>query len=199
MCRLIESIKVVNWQLQNISYHNQRLNRSRKELFGIDAVVDLSELILLPSDLDAGTYKCRVVYSDIVHNIEFMPYIPRQINTLRLVHANEINYSYKYHDRSCFKDLMKGIEEDDILIIKNGFITDTSFSNIIFYDGSNWVTPSIYLLNGTMRQFLLDSDKIRERDIRPEDLKTFESARLINAMLDIENSRPINIKNIFQV
>ena len=197
MCRLIESIKIVNLQCQNISYHNERLNRSRKELFGIDEVVDLSELISLPANLDAGTYKCRVVYSDIVHNIEFIPYMPRKINTLRLVYADEINYSYKYHDRSCIKDLMKDIEEDDILIIKNGFITDTSFSNIIFYDGSNWVTPSTYLLNGTKRQFLLNTNKILERNIHLADLKNFESALLINAMLDIENRHPVRIKNIY--
>ena len=196
MCRLIESIKIVNWQLQNIAYHNERLNKSRKELFGIDTDVDLSELILLPADLDSGTYKCRIVYSNIVHSIEFLPYIPRKVNSLKLVKSDNIQYSYKYEDRSCFKDLMKNIQEDDILIIKNGFITDTSFSNIVFFNGSNWITPSTCLLNGTMRRFLLDTKKILSRDIRMEDIPDFESFKLINAMLGLENSEPITIKNI---
>ena len=160
MCQLIESIKVHNWQLQNISYHNERLNRSRQELFGIQEAADLSELVVLPGDLDGGTYKCRVVYSDIVHSIEFLPYIPRQINSLKIIDNDEIDYSYKYFDHTCFKDLMKDIREDDILIIKNGFVTDTSFSNIAFFNGKNWITPSTFLLNGTMRSFLLDSKKI---------------------------------------
>jgi 4-amino-4-deoxychorismate lyase len=197
MCRLIESIKVVNWQLQNTGYHNERLNRSRKELFGIQDAADLSELILLPADLDSGTFKCRIVYSKIVHSIEFLPYIPRQINSLRLVTADDIDYSYKFQDRNCFKELMKDIAEDDILIIKNGFITDTSFSNIVFFDGLNWIMPSTYLLNGTMRKYLLDTKKIIIRDIRPDDIKSFESAKLINAMLDLENSQTIPIKNIY--
>jgi len=172
------------------------LNKSRKELFGIDTDVDLSELILLPADLDSGTYKCRIVYSNIVHSIEFLPYIPRKVNSLKLVKSDNIQYSYKYEDRSCFKDLMKNIQEDDILIIKNGFITDTSFSNIVFFNGSNWITPSTCLLNGTMRRFLLDTKKILSRDIRMEDIPDFESFKLINAMLGLENSEPITIKNI---
>jgi 4-amino-4-deoxychorismate lyase len=196
MCRLIESIKVDNWQLQNIGYHNERLNRSRKELFDIQDAADLSELILLPADLDSGIYKCRVVYSKILHSIEFLPYIPRQINSLRLVTADDIDYSYKFQDRNNFKELMKDLAEDEILIVKNGFITDTSFSNIVFYDGSNWITPSTYLLNGTMRKYLLDAKKISIRNIRPEDIKSFESAKLINAMLDLVNSQIIPIKNI---
>jgi 4-amino-4-deoxychorismate lyase len=196
MYQLIESIKVCNWQLHNISYHNERLNRSRKELFGIDHTVDLSELVLLPGDLDNGTYKCRVVYSNIVHTIEFLPYIPRQINSLKIIYNDQIDYQYKYFDRNCFIELMKNINEDDILIIKNGFVTDTSFSNIVFFDGSDWITPSTCLLNGTMRKFLLDTKKICERDIKAGDLKNFESAKLINAMLDLENSLPVPIKNI---
>ena len=196
MCRLIESIKIQNWQLQNISYHNERLNRSRRELFGITEPADLSELILLPGDLDSGTYKCRVIYSDIVHNIEFLPYIPRKINSLKVVFDDQISYDHKYADRSCFKDLMKDVQEDDILIIKNGFVTDTSFSNVVFFDGKNWVTPSAFLLNGTMRSFLIDSKMIISREIRLDDIYNFESVKLINAMLDLEKSQTISISNI---
>ena len=196
MCRLIESIKIQNWQLQNISYHNERLNRSRRELFGITEPADLSELILLPGDLDSGTYKCRVIYSDIVHNIEFLPYIPRKINSLKVVFDDQISYDHKYADRSCFKDLMKDVQEDDILIIKNGLVTDTSFSNVVFFDGKNWVTPSAFLLNGTMRSFLLDSNLIVTADIRVDDIKNFEAVKLINAMMSLEEGPIIPIGNL---
>jgi 4-amino-4-deoxychorismate lyase len=165
-------------------------------LFGIDEPADLSDLLLLPGDLGSGTYKCRVVYSDIVHSIEFLTYIPRQINSLKVIFDDQIAYDYKYADRSCFKDLMKDIFEDDILIIKNGFVTDTSFSNIVLFDGTNWITPSTYLLNGTMRSFLLDSKKIIARDIRVDDIKNFESAKLINAMMSLEDGQIIPIEKI---
>jgi 4-amino-4-deoxychorismate lyase len=85
---------------------------------------------------------------------------------------------------------------DDILIIKNGFITDTSFSNIAFFDGTQWFTPFTYLLNGTQRQHLLRQGAIVETEITPSDLKQFRYAKLINAMLDLETSPLIDIQNI---
>ena len=196
MCQLIESIRVNCRQLQNIGYHNERFNRSRKELFGLNGDVDLSKLIQIPDDIDHGTYKCRILYSDIVHNIEFQKYIKRNINSLKMVYVDSIDYKYKYHDRNCFKNLMKNTQADDILIVKNGFISDTSFSNIVFFDGSNWVSPSTYLLNGTMRKYLLDTKKIISRIIKPEDLKNFESAKLINAMLGLDISPIISVRSI---
>jgi 4-amino-4-deoxychorismate lyase len=196
MCQLIESIRVTCGELQNIGYHNERFNRSRKELFGLHDEIDLSKLIVLPDNIDQATYKCRVIYSKILHNIEFQPYIQRNISSLKMVNVEFIDYSYKYLNRNCFTDKMIKIEADDILIVKNGFITDTSFSNIVFFDGSNWVTPSTYLLNGTMRRYLLDTNKIISRLIIPEDLKNFESAKLINAMLGLDNSQVISVGNI---
>ena len=196
MCRLIESIKVANRQLQNIAYHNIRFNLSRKELFGIDENADLSELLFLPNDLSNQVYKCRFTYSNSLHSIQFLPYTPKLIHTLKLVEADDLDYRYKYQDRSCFMELLTDIAEDDIIIVQKDFVTDTSFSNIVFFDGSNWLTPSTYLLNGTMRRFLLDTKQIIACEIRIEDLKNFESAKLINAMLDLENSEAISINGI---
>lgn len=75
---------------------------------------------------------------------------------------------------------------DDILIVKNGFVTDSSISNIIFFDGYKWVTPDTPLLKGTMRQFLLEAAEIKEETITVQNLTTFTSFRLINAMLGFD-------------
>ena len=197
MCQLIESIQLFNGKLQNIAYHNERFNRSRRDLFGIDDFLDLSKTITIPADIINGTYKCRLIYSDIIHSIDFQLYIPKTIKTLRLIDSDNIDYSYKYSDRSCFDEIKATVKEDDILIVKNGFITDSSFSNVVFFDGINWITPSTYLLNGTMRHYLLDSKKIFEKAISPDTIKYYLSAKLINAMLPIENSQPIEIIQIY--
>ena len=86
----------------------------------------------------------------------------------------------------------------DILIVKKEFITDTSFSNIIFFDGDNWITPSTPLLEGTKRKELLEKNIISEQEIKFSDLKNFKKAILINAMLDFDEIAEIEIKNIFQ-
>ena len=72
----------------------------------------------------------------------------------------------------------------DILIVKNGLITDTSYSNIILYDGKEWVTPESFLLNGVKRQHLLNKCIIKEMKVRTVDLKNFKKISLINAMLE---------------
>ncbi len=54
---------------------------------------------------------------------------------------------------------------DDIIITKNGNITDSSFSNLVFEssDGALF-TPETYLLEGgTKRKFLLKNGIIREK------------------------------------
>jgi 4-amino-4-deoxychorismate lyase len=184
MCQLLESIKVENGRPCHLEDHINRMNNSRRSLFG------LQESIILPNQLFdkelKGVAKCRIVYSDIIHSVDCQPYTPRQINTLYLIEQNDIDYTYKYTDRSAFQDLPAHAPDEDFLIIKNGHITDTTFSNIVFFDGNQWITPSTYLLNGTQRQRLLRDGRIVSREIKFNDLDHFLYARLINAMLDFD-------------
>ena len=85
---------------------------------------------------------------------------------------------------NCLYDLRKNC--DDILIVKRGQVTDSSISNIVFRRGKHWYTPWSALLKGTTRAYLLERNIIKEEKIRIEDLKTFESFKLINAMLEFD-------------
>ena len=183
---LIESIKVLNKKFYNLEFHSERLNRSRKDLFGKEGHIDLSNELVIPGSLGDGLYKCRVVYSDEIISAEFLPYQKRQIATLKIIKDDNIEYSHKYEDRGCIDKLyqLKG-DCDDILIIKNLCITDTAFSNIVFFDGRKWITPSSPLLKGIKREMLIRSGEIVEDEIMIKDLKKFKKASLINAMLDI--------------
>ena len=114
-----------------------------------------------------------------------------------MVIDDEINYSHKYHNRNHLENLFsqKG-DCGDILIVKNGLITDTSFANILFYNGKEWLTPANPLLKGTQRKFLLETEKVSTADIRPSDLKYFKRARLVNAMMRFEDETGVNLSNI---
>jgi 4-amino-4-deoxychorismate lyase len=197
MSRLFETIKYHNGILHNIGYHNARLNKSRKIVFGCTDIIDLRDAIQTPNFLDNKVYKCRVIYSQKIEQVEFVPYTIKPVTTLKLVECDTIEYNHKWVDRKCFDDILKGIDADDILIVKNGFITDTSYSNIIFHDGIKWITPSTPLLRGTKREKLLKEKAISESDIKKKDLKFFSKAVLINAMMDLEESPVIDIKNIY--
>ncbi|MFA5419735.1 MAG: aminotransferase class IV [Bacteroidales bacterium] len=204
MRRFVESIRVENNAFQNLIWHNKRFNETRQKVFGMvpagqDALtgnpVDLNDLITLPDWLDKGVYKCRVVYDREILQIDFIPYVPRVIRTLRLVEAPDLDYSLKFEDREALNALFEGRgEADDILVTQHGFITDTSFSNVVFYDGRNWLTPTTFLLNGTRRQAMLAEGIIRETTIQVSDLRKFKEVRLINSMLDFrENDSSIMI------
>lgn len=184
MSRLLESIRLQNGNFHRLSYHQQRMDRSMKELFVEKNSINLFESLKnykLPSKV--GLYKCRVVYEKQIELVEFILYEVNPINSLKVVYDPEIEYAHKYTDRNKIGMLFNQRQYcDDILIIKNGFVTDSSYSNIIFYDGVNWITPNTPLLKGTMRQYLLDTAEIKADTIRVQDIPSFKSFRLINAM-----------------
>jgi 4-amino-4-deoxychorismate lyase len=196
MCLLIETIKVEGCALQNAAFHNERFNRSRRELFGIQQKSLLEDLIILPADLPLGKIKCRVVYSREIKSIAFSPYRLRKLQTLQIVEDDSIDYAYKFEDRQHLEKLTQSITADDILIVRNGLITDTSYANIIFWDGIKWITPTSPLLCGTMRSKLLQEGKIQCDELKKSDLSLFKSARIINAMIGLDESPSISIKNI---
>lgn len=197
MSLLFETIKVQNKTLHNLEYHNERLNKSRKDLLGCTDYIDLWEQISIPKHVNNDVFKCRVLYKRKIEQIQFIRYTQRQIKTLKVVECDTIEYYYKFVDRKIFSNLLESVEADDILIIKNGMVTDTSFSNIIFFDGTKWVTPNTPLLRGIKREKLLKDKIIVEETITKDDIKRFEKAALINAMLDIEESSHIEIQNIY--
>jgi len=195
MCQLFETIKVQYRVFKNIEYHNERFNTSRIELFGIHESIYLENEILIPENITNDIFKCRITYSDKIEKIEFEPYSTKILKSLKIVECNNIDYNYKYFDRSKINELYEHRGDcNDILIIKNGFVTDTSYANIVFWDGSNWITPSTPLLTGTKRQKLIDLKVITEKEIMVSDLQSFVKARIINAMINLEDSP--NIKKI---
>lgn len=197
MSLLFETIRLQDGVLQNLEYHNLRLNHSRKSLYKSPDGIDLKQVIQIPSAFKRGLYKCKVTYSKSVKSIDFKPYLPRIIKSLRLIEDNKISYSYKYTNRGSLNELLTKRERyDEILIVKKGFITDTSYSNIIFFDGIKWLTPSTPLLRGTMRSFLIENKLISETEIKVADLKLFQKARLINAMIPFESGKDIKIEKI---
>ncbi len=198
MSLLVETIKVKDGRLFNIDYHSKRFNKTRKDLFNAGPAVDLENKIIIPAYAMEGLFKCRIEYDDHIRKLDFLPYQIKRIRTLRLVEAGDLDYSYKYLSRSGIDSLLEQKNGcDDILIIKAGRITDTSYSNIIVRgDEGIWYTPSSYLLRGTKREYLLDKGLIKEKDITPAGLKRFRELRLINSMLDIDDTGSIPVRTI---
>ena len=100
--------------------------------------------------------------------------------------CDDIDYHLKYSDRAIFNELLKQKGDcDEIIIVKQGKITDCTIGNLILRQGSQWFTPDSPLLIGTQRSKLLKERKIIERKILLSDLPLFEEIRLINALNSI--------------
>jgi 4-amino-4-deoxychorismate lyase len=197
MLQLIETICYENGAFQRIPLHEERMKRSRQQLFGVSDLLSLSRLSI-PESLKYQKVKCRITYSFQIEEIAYEPYISKSIKSLKLVREDAIDYSHKYKNRDSLNRLlgMRGVY-DEILVVKNGMITDTSFSNIILLKGGTWYTPEYPLLPGTRREFYLRKNQIFPRVIKPEDLGQYEEARLINSMRSLEDADPIQIAGIF--
>ncbi len=191
-----ETICIKDGVLINADLHNQRIAITMSKFFSRRISIDVRNFIRIPTHLlGERLIKCRFIYDANSINVEYEKYEYRIIRRLRLVEAN-IEYNYKYYDRICFDKIReKYNEEDEVIITKNNFITDTTFSNIVFRKKDKLYTPNTYLLNGIMRQNLLRKGLINEIKITKDDIHNFDEIILINSMNDIDTQYCITINS----
>jgi 4-amino-4-deoxychorismate lyase len=188
MSRLIESIKLLDGKFYNLPFHEQRMTRTLFALFGVDGPADI-EIYLRDLQIpQSGLFKCRIVYDATSFETSITPYTPRAIKTVRVVRDETISYSYKYENRSAIERLFSLRDGcDDVLIVRNGRITDCSYSNVAFRKGDVWYAPEDPLLPGTQRAKLLLENKITAREIRVSDIRSFDGFKIMNAMLEFDS------------
>ncbi|MBC7892507.1 MAG: aminotransferase class IV [Sphingobacteriaceae bacterium] len=188
MSRFLETIRCHNGRLENLPYHQERVRRTRKAVLGLTDELDLGESLVIPPGIEpAQTFRCRVIYGLDIESVEFIPYQIRPLRSLKLVHVDGLDYAFKYADRSTLDALRAGLPADEeVLLVKAGLLTDTTYANIALFDGAYWYTPAQPLLEGTRRaQLLAEGRLIRER-LAPDDLRYFQKIRLLNAMMSWE-------------
>lgn len=186
MYQFVETICIKNGEARGLRYHVDRMNKTIRQFFpGMSAVTEKDFFCDIPQN--EGLQKARIVYGENgITEHTFAPYHMRDIQTIAIVEDNDIEYSWKSTDRSMLVSLREEAPmHDEVIIVKNGNITDTSYTNLCFYDGSEWVTPDTPLLPGTMRQRLLDQGLIKEERIRVADLCKYQKVCLINAMMEL--------------
>ncbi|MCK5111373.1 MAG: aminotransferase class IV [Arcobacteraceae bacterium] len=187
-----ETIKCEDEEVFNLDYHQKRIAKT------VGLNIDLREYIYPPNN---KLLKCKIIYDENgILDISFTVYKQKEINTFKLVVSNTIDYKYKSTNREDLENLFNQKENaNEIIIIRNGLITDTSIANIAVFDGNYWLTPKLPLLEGTCRNRLIDEGKIIEKDITIQQLLEVKKIALMNAMIDfkiIDNFDIINKNNI---
>jgi len=175
----LETILADEGRFPYLPWHQRRLERTLSR-HGMAVSFQLSELLSPP---ERGRWRCRFLYDEQSFTSEYLPYAPRAVTTLRLVEGGGIDYADKTTDRAALEALFaqrKGA--DDVLIVRDGLITDTSVANVACRIGGRWLTPSRPLLEGTARARLLAEGKLRCTDITPEMAAAAEAVAVMNAL-----------------
>ncbi|MFN3773894.1 aminotransferase class IV [Cloacibacterium normanense] len=187
MSRFIESIKIEDQKAFLLDLHQKRVNQTFAH-FGKEGSIDLAKIFKNLEHDEDGLYKLRIVYDlDKKFTTQLIPYAIPEIENFQLVENNSYDYSFKFEDRKEFERMKTKAKTEEIIVVKNNHITDTSYTNILFLKGKEWFTPTTYLLNGVMRQHLLHEKKIKETEITLQNIKDFSHFQLINAMNDFDD------------
>ena len=193
----LETLCIENNVVKNQEAHWQRIQKTAAH-FGFRPPKTPDILRKMPTNLASTKTKCSIIYKEEINKITFTPYIPKRVNSLKLVEAPHICYRFKYADRDMLNQLRSlKSEYSEVLITQNGCITDTTYSNVACKRGDTYFTPDTYLLNGTKRQWLIQQGILHEVRITKENLHSYDAVILINAMLDLEDGIVIPTKNIY--
>lgn len=182
MTEFLETICFEEGNACCLQEHEARMNATRRHFWPDEAPLQLASFVTPQSD--KGRLRCRVVYHREIVSVNYYPYTPRPVHSLQCIDIGTGEYAYKYADRSMLDAwyAQRG-EADDVLLLRNGLLTDTSIANVALWNGSEWHTPEKPLLAGTHRARLLQNGVLKPRLLRVEDLDSYETIVLFNAML----------------
>ncbi len=194
--KFTEVICVEDGHFLRLDYHQRRMNRTCQHFYGTNLSIEhLTKQ--LPATAENGLCKCRIVYGKTIESIEFAAYTPKNVVTVALAEDNDIDYTYKYLDRNALSKLVAEKGTDDVIIVKDGHITDSSFCNLVLADKDGKLfTPKESLLKGTYREWLLAQGKVEEKSIAATELGNYESVYFVNAMRNLNNCTKIKTSEI---
>ena len=169
-----ETIRCSEGKAYFLQYHQNRIRRT------IGYSFDLAKILQPPSHT---LLRCKVIYDKYnILDISYTPYEKKEVVKFEFVYDDNISYDKKLLDRTQIDNLKT--TNNEIIIVKNGYITDTSIANIAIYENNRWITPKNPLLLGTTRKRYIDSGLLVLDNITPQRVKKANKIALMNAMVD---------------
>ena len=179
MEQYFETIKCDDFEVFNLNYHEKRVAKT------IGLNLNLQEYIYPPSN---ELLRCKLIYDHSgVLSVEFFPYKKREIKSFKIINNDKIDYSKKYLDRFSLDKLFELRDNcDDIIIVKNGIVTDTSIANVAVLYDNQWIISKDSLLEGTTKSRLIERKELIEKNITIDMLKNASKIALLNAMIEFD-------------
>jgi 4-amino-4-deoxychorismate lyase len=186
--QFIESIKILDGKIFLEALHLQRINKTLENHFTEFKLWHNLPITIL-AKCKNGLYKCRIVFDNKTHSVDIIPYQKKNISTIQIMDAPDLEYNYKYKNRVIINHYKAQVAADcEVVFCKNNLLTDASYSNICLWNGTEWHTPAIPELHGVMRTKLLQEKKIIAKNITPQDVAKYSKISFINALNDLGES-----------
>ncbi len=191
----IETIRITEGNIFSLNHHQKRVNKTLTD--HALPPLDITKLLYnLPLTIPKPICRCRITYGQIPVQISFLPYTPIVRKRVRIMKNDKISYSYKYANRTQIEEVFRLANSDDVIIVKENMITDSSVANLVFENKEGLFTPATPLLKGTERQRLLDEGIISLRKISLDNLNEYDNIYFINAMMPFGTMPPLSIADL---
>ena len=202
----VESLALRGNAIGNSTYHQMRFDRTRKAFHDYLALsdslppIDLQQEIFrayepwlnsLPLDIRkriensqiAPLIKVRVVYGLHISAIEFQIYTRPSYRWAIPIRVRDLKYRFKWNRRDMFDRFCSNLGPREYpIFILDGFLTDGLTANIVVSANGKLITPHRPLLEGTMRQALLEKGLIQPAPIHEDSLFHGQAIMFINAL-----------------
>lgn len=183
--RLLETLRVENGEILFLQEHLKRLESSAKALR-----FHLPKIIIKPKKKN---YIIRILLDKLGnYALQELPFIPHSSNIITISNiTTNSNNKLLYHKstfRPWYEESMDRIKRgeiyDEIFFNQKGELTEGARSNIILEIDKQLFTPSLEcgLLNGILRQQMLDNKKIVEKKLYKSDLNKASRIFCINSV-----------------
>lgn len=193
MCQFIESIRLKNGELFNLELHQKRVEKTFLEFFPNSNAFDIKTTLQNIQLPDNELYKIRIFYDSEIRILEILEYQKPHFSKYKCFHIpSDFNYDFKFANRQIFDQISKNTSKDTLaILVKNGLVCDSTFSNLIFEKSEKLFSPAKALLLGTQLQKLISERKIQLIDIAENQIKDFDKIYFVNALNPLDAASAI--------
>lgn len=193
-CGVFETLKIINGKVMNVTRHLKRLNTSLKCL-DIEKEITKEEVLDEAKNF-ANAFKILVSPENTLFLEREDPYVSlNREKGLQVEISNQIRNSTEeltYHKSLAYYNNILGLRKirengafEGLLFNEKDELTEGFISNFFFTKKGKIYTPKVSsgLLEGTMREWLLEEFSIKERTIKKEELENFDGVFLTNSLI----------------
>lgn len=176
---LIETMRLQDGKIQRLDYHTKRLNNSAAHFkFGKPDFIQALQSYIEENSIDSGVFKLRATLSrEGELNISHAA-LAENKQPVTAVLASAPLYGapdFIAHKTTVRHQYGGKTNDSDVVLYYNDNLDITEFNigSIVIKEGDAFYTPplSAGILNGVMRQSLIDEQKITEQNITMKDLR----------------------------